>query len=51
MIGVESMWTVEPDYVNEEKLYFVVKDGNKIGTFDNRERAQEYADMLNGREE
>lgn len=47
---MKSMWEVKPDYVNGEKLYFVEKDGNRIGTFDDRDRAQEYADILNGEE-
>ena len=51
MIGVENMWEVEPDYVNGEKLYFVCREGERIGTFDNRERAQEFADTLNKEKE
>ena len=51
MTGVKHMWEVVPDYVNGEKLYFVEKDGTRIGTFDDRMRAQEFADVMNGEEE
>lgn len=45
----ESKWEVQVDYVYGERLYFVTKDGSRIGTFDDMERAQEYADALNGK--
>lgn len=49
-------WFVTPDYIKGERVFIVCRDNLRngkretIGSFDKRERAEEFADALNHKE-